>query len=72
MSFGGDAWMKEFDEAVKMTDEINSKVAERNEMARHGEDTSRLVAATRRKLNMLSTLADRLQTLLGNNNETAP
>ena len=72
MSFGGDAWVKEFVEAVKMTDEINLKIAERNEMVRHGEDTSRLVASTRRKLNMLSTLADRLQSLLGNDNQTAP
>lgn len=72
MSFGGDAWVKEFDEAVKMADEINSKIAERNEMVRHGEDTSRLVAATRRKINMLSTLVDRLHSLLSSDNETAP
>eukprot|EP00850_Spirogloea_muscicola_P005143 SM000023S07599 [mRNA] locus=s23:292998:294868:- [translate_table: standard] len=59
-----DSWLAEFGEAMRLTDDVASKLQERGAAVRGGEDPSRLVAAARRKLAMLATRADRLEALL--------
>lgn len=66
MALSNDTWLKEFDEAMKLADEIHAKIQQRNEMLRARDDPSRLVAATRRKVTMLSTKSDRMEFLLKN------
>lgn len=64
MALAKDAWLSEYEEAAKLADEVAAKVLERNEMVRDNEDPARLVSATRRKLTILGSKADRLETLL--------
>eukprot|EP00897_Mesotaenium_endlicherianum_P006494 jgi/Mesen1/5873/ME000299S05000 len=64
MAASADTWLREFGEAMKLAEEVLSKVQEKNEMVKSGEDISRLVSASRRKLNVLSSKADRLENLL--------
>eukprot|EP00245_Coleochaete_scutata_P005640 TRINITY_DN19329_c0_g1_i1.p1 TRINITY_DN19329_c0_g1~~TRINITY_DN19329_c0_g1_i1.p1 ORF type:complete len:235 (+),score=37.02 TRINITY_DN19329_c0_g1_i1:102-806(+) len=61
-----DTWLREYEEAVKLADDIMARIQERNEMIRDREDPTRLVSSTRRKITMLSTKSDRLESLLKN------
>lgn len=63
---GSDSWLKEFEEAMRLADDILARLNERNMMLTSGADPSRLVSATRRKLTMLGTKLDRLESLLKN------
>ncbi|KAI5064527.1 hypothetical protein GOP47_0021197 [Adiantum capillus-veneris] len=66
-----DSWMREFEDAVRLAEDIAARIAERNSAAPVGSgsraaDNSRLVSATRRKITMLGTRLDSLQSLLSN------
>ncbi|MCO5564073.1 hypothetical protein L7F22_017729 [Adiantum nelumboides] len=66
-----DSWMREFEDAVRLADDIAARIAERNSAAPVGSGTraadhSRLISATRRKITMLGTRLDSLQSLLSN------
>ncbi|MCO5586909.1 hypothetical protein L7F22_040854 [Adiantum nelumboides] len=63
-----DSWMREFEDAVRLADDIAARIAERNSAAPVGSraDHSRLISATRRKITMLGTRLDSLQSLLSN------
>lgn len=63
-SAAGDTWGKEFDEAMKLLNELGPLLDERNDIIRKRQDPSRVVATARRKLTMLTTKADRLEALL--------
>lgn len=64
MTLATDTWLAEYEDAAMLADEVAAKVLERNEMVRDNEDPARLVSATRRKLTILGSKADRLETLL--------
>lgn len=59
-----DAWTRDFDEAMRLLDDLGPLLDERNELIRSRQDPSRVVATARRKLTMLTTKADRLEALL--------
>jgi SYP5 family syntaxin len=61
-----DSWLKEFEEAMRLADDILARINERSMILASGADPSRLVSATRRKLTMLGTKLDRLESLLKN------
>ncbi|OAE21983.1 hypothetical protein AXG93_4382s1140 [Marchantia polymorpha subsp. ruderalis] len=61
-----DSWLKEFEEAMRLADDILARINERNMMLASGNDPTRLVSATRRKITMLGTKLDRLESLLQN------
>jgi SYP5 family syntaxin len=59
-----DSWTKEFQEAARLADDIEGRIAEKNGLAPHSSEGTRIVSATRRKLTMLNTKLDRLESLL--------
>lgn len=66
-----DSWMREFEDAVRLAEDIVARIAERNSAAPVGSgsraaENSRLVSTTRRKITMLGTRLDSLQSLLSN------
>ncbi|GBG48415.1 hypothetical protein CBR_g90925 [Chara braunii] len=70
MAKGKDPWLCEFEEAMKLADDVMQRIQERNEMIAQGEDPARLISATRRKIIMLGTKADRMEAMLKNPPET--
>lgn len=64
MVSASDSWLKEFDEAMKLADDIRAKIEERSAMVRAGENPSRLAAATRRRIAALGTKTDQLEDML--------
>jgi SYP5 family syntaxin len=66
-----DTWMREFEDAMRLADEIMSKIQEASDLARAGEDASRTVSSTRRTITRLNAKADRLDTLLKEGPEKA-
>lgn len=56
-----DGWLREFEDASKMADDVANLIQERNEVIRSKGDPSRLVAAARRKIAMLVSKSDRLE-----------
>uniref|UniRef100_A0A2P2KAG5 Uncharacterized protein MANES_03G135600 n=1 Tax=Rhizophora mucronata TaxID=61149 RepID=A0A2P2KAG5_RHIMU len=59
-----DPWMKEYQEAVKLADDITGMIAERSSLPASGPDTQRHASAIRRKITILGTRLDSLQSLL--------
>ncbi|XP_038685276.1 syntaxin-51-like isoform X1 [Tripterygium wilfordii] len=64
MAASSDSWMKEYNEAVKLADDINSMISERSSMPGTGPETQRHASAIRRKITILGTRLDSLQSLL--------
>ncbi|XP_030542900.1 syntaxin-51-like [Rhodamnia argentea] len=64
MASSGDSWMKEYNDAVKLVDEISSMVAERNTLPTSGPESMRHASAVRRKITILNTRLDSLQNIL--------
>lgn len=56
--------MKEFNEASKLADDINGMISERTSLPSSGPETQRHLSATRRKLTILGTRLDSLESLL--------
>jgi len=65
MASSSDSWVREYNEAVKLADEINGMISERSSLPVSGPDAQRHVSAIRRKLTILGTRLDSLQSLVG-------
>ncbi|KAM1000639.1 hypothetical protein ACFX2I_007251 [Malus domestica] len=63
MASSSDSWMKEYNEATKLADDINGMISEWSTLPA-GPDTQRHVSAIRRKITILGTRLDSLQSLL--------
>lgn len=59
-----DTWTREFQEAGRLAEDIEGRVAEKNELPPHSSEGVRIASAARRKLAMLNNKADRLESLL--------
>ncbi|MBA0583128.1 hypothetical protein Gorai_013999, partial [Gossypium raimondii] len=64
MASSSDSWIKEYNEAVKMVDDINAMISERSSLPASGPETQRHASAIRRKITILGTRLDGLQSLL--------
>lgn len=64
MASSTDPWMKEHNEAAKLAEDINGMIAERSSFPASGPDTQRHASAIRRKITILGTRLDSLQSLL--------
>jgi SYP5 family syntaxin len=59
-----DSWTKEFQEAARVAEEIENRIAEKNALPPHSSEGTRIVSFTRRKLAVLNNKLDRLESLL--------
>lgn len=64
MASAGESWMKEFNESSKLADDINGMISERTSLPSSGPETQRHLSAIRRKLTILGTRLDSLESLL--------
>ncbi|XP_010497722.1 PREDICTED: syntaxin-51 [Camelina sativa] len=64
MASSSDSWMKSYNEALKLSEEINGMMSERSSSAETGPDAQRRASAIRRKITMFGTKLDSLQSLL--------
>ena len=64
MASSADSWMKEYNDAVKLADDINGMISERASFSAPGADSQRHASAIRRKITILGTRLDSLQSLL--------
>ncbi|XP_010246481.1 PREDICTED: syntaxin-52-like [Nelumbo nucifera] len=64
MASSSDSWMREFSEASKLADDINGMISERSSFPPSGPETQRHSSAIRRKITILGTRLDSLQSLL--------
>ncbi|KAK9733303.1 hypothetical protein RND81_04G058700 [Saponaria officinalis] len=60
----GDSWMKEYNEAAKLTDGINDMISEKTSTSGPGAESKRHFSALRRKITILGTRLDSLESLL--------
>lgn len=63
-STSGDSWMKEYNDATKLADDINGMISEKTAMSGSGPDSQRHFSAVRRKITILGTRLDSLESLL--------
>ncbi|KAJ8425732.1 hypothetical protein Cgig2_017925 [Carnegiea gigantea] len=63
-STSGDSWTKEYNEAAKLADDINSTITEKTHMSGVGSESQRHFSAIRRKITILGTRLDNLEDLL--------
>ncbi|KAH7544452.1 hypothetical protein JRO89_XS15G0168700 [Xanthoceras sorbifolium] len=63
MASASDSWMKEYNEAIKLADDINGMISERSSLP-SGPETQRHASAIRRKITILGTRLDSLESLL--------
>lgn len=59
-----DIWIKEYNEASKLGDDINGMISERSSFPATGPDSQRHASAIRRKITILGTKVDGLESLL--------
>jgi hypothetical protein len=64
MASSSDPWVKEYNEASRLADDINSMIAERGSLPQSGPEIMRHTSAIRRKITILGTRLDSLATLL--------
>ncbi|XP_010476728.1 PREDICTED: syntaxin-51 [Camelina sativa] len=64
MGSSSDSWMKAYNEALKLSEEINGMISERSSSAETGPDAQRRASALRRKITIFGTKLDSLQSLL--------
>ncbi|KAJ7964555.1 Syntaxin-51 [Quillaja saponaria] len=64
MASSVDSWMKEYNEASKLTDEINGMISAWSSFPASGPETQRHASSIRRKITILGTRLDSLQSLL--------
>ncbi|KAK4767802.1 hypothetical protein SAY87_002943 [Trapa incisa] len=63
-SSSSDSWMKEYNDASKLAEEISGMITERSALPTSGPDSQRHSSAIRRKLTILRTRLDSLQSIL--------
>lgn len=61
-----DAWIHEVEEAMQLAEDIESRIRERDSLQAVGGDPNYVLAGARRKLMLLATKLDRLESLLHN------
>lgn len=61
MASSSDSWIKEYNEAVKLADDINGMITDRVSLSASGPETQRHASAIRRKITILGTRLDGLQ-----------
>lgn len=59
-----DSWPREYNEAVKLADDISGMISEKSSMPTSGPEAQRHSSAIRRKITILGTRLDSLQSLL--------
>nr|ARQ31700.1 vacuolar SNARE [Petunia x hybrida] len=64
MASSGDSWIQEYNEALKLADDITNMISERSSLPSSGPEAQRHSSATRRKITILGTRLDNLQSLL--------
>ncbi|KAA8523625.1 hypothetical protein F0562_010048 [Nyssa sinensis] len=64
MASSADSWMREYNEAVKLADDINGMISERSSLPASGAESQRHSSSIRRKITILGTRLDSLQSLL--------
>ncbi|KAK0601933.1 hypothetical protein LWI29_028884 [Acer saccharum] len=64
MASASDSWMKEFNEAVKLADDISGMISDRGSLQASGPESQRHASAIRRKITILGTRLDSLESLL--------
>ncbi|KAK9209804.1 hypothetical protein WN944_002172 [Citrus x changshan-huyou] len=64
MASASDSWIKEYNEAIKLADDINGMISERSSLPASGPESQRHASAIRRKITILGTRLDSLQSLL--------
>ncbi|KAK4491755.1 hypothetical protein RD792_002530, partial [Penstemon davidsonii] len=63
-AMAGDPWVREYNEAVELADDITSMITERSSLPATGPEAQRHSSAIRRKITILGTRLDSLQSLL--------
>ncbi|XP_011097825.1 syntaxin-51 [Sesamum indicum] len=64
MAASGDSWVREYNEAVRLADDITNMISERSSLPATGPEAQRHSSAIRRKITILGTRLDSLQSLL--------
>ncbi|KAH6764406.1 syntaxin of plants 51 [Perilla frutescens var. frutescens] len=64
MAATGDSWLREYKEACRLSDDINNMISERSSLPASGPEAQRHSSAIRRKITILGTRLDSLQSLL--------
>ncbi|XP_072962880.1 syntaxin-52-like [Typha angustifolia] len=59
-----DSWMREFNEASRLADDVSAMISERGSLPSSGTDTQRHTPAIRRKITILGARLDSLEALL--------
>ncbi|KAM7498939.1 hypothetical protein LguiA_023353 [Lonicera macranthoides] len=63
MASSADSWMREYNEAVKLADDISGMMSERSSLPASGPEAQRHSSTIRRKITILGTRLDSLQSL---------
>lgn len=61
MAAAADPWVREYNEAIKLTDDITNMISGRSSLSATGPDAQRHLSAVRRKVTILRTRLDSLQ-----------
>ncbi|GER54930.1 syntaxin of plants 52 [Striga asiatica] len=64
MAASGDSWVREYNVAIKLADDVTNMISERNSLPASGPEAQRHASAIRRKITILGTRLDNLQSLL--------
>ncbi|KAJ8754893.1 hypothetical protein K2173_015405 [Erythroxylum novogranatense] len=64
MASASEPWVKEYQEAVKIADDISGMIADRSSLPSTGPEAQRHASSIRRKITILGTRLDSLQSLL--------
>lgn len=64
MATSADSWVREYNEAVKLADDINGMMSEMSSLPASGPEAQRHASAIRRKITILGTRLDSLQSLV--------
>ncbi|WMV39938.1 hypothetical protein MTR67_033323 [Solanum verrucosum] len=64
MAYSGDSWIREYNEGLKLADDITNMISERSSLPASGPEAQRHSSAIRRKITILGTRLDNLQSIL--------
>ncbi|KAH0671506.1 hypothetical protein KY290_026232 [Solanum tuberosum] len=64
MASSGDSWIREYNEGLKLADDITNMISERSSLPASGPEAQRHSSAIRRKITILGTRLDNLQSIL--------
>ncbi|XP_030442265.1 syntaxin-51-like [Syzygium oleosum] len=64
MAYSADSWMKEYNEAAKLADDIGGMISEHDKLVSSGPENQRHASSIRRKITILGTRLESLQSVL--------